>query len=169
MIKLYQLIFFIAVILMMQSCYIKPSSNMSFVNRSDVGRDAEIVSVRIPMFLVKPFLRKELQEEDDEMLRLAMKKIKSVKLTTLSNAQNNERIQENFKRFLKNERMEEYVSIISDGERITINGQTNKDKIEKLMLGVSSEDGEHVFIEVKGNFSMDDITQALNSYEKKNK
>ncbi|WP_037500045.1 DUF4252 domain-containing protein [Sphingobacterium deserti] len=142
---------------------------MSFVNRSLVGRDAEIVSVKMPMFLVKPFLRKELQEEDDEMLRLAMKKIKSVKLTTLSNAQNSDRIQENFKSFLRDENMEEYASIVSDGDRISINAQTKHDRIKKLMLGVSSDDGEHVFIEVKGNFSMDDIAQAINSYEKKNK
>ncbi|TDS12505.1 DUF4252 domain-containing protein [Sphingobacterium paludis] len=169
MVKIYQLTFCVAVVLMIQSCYVKQSSNMSFVNRSLVGRDAEIVSVKMPMFLVKPFLRKELREEDDEMLRLAMRKIKSVKLTTLSNAQNSDRIQENFKDFLRHENMEEYASIISDGDRITINAQTKRDRIRKLMLGVSSEDGEHVFIEVKGNFSMDDIAQAINSYEKKNK
>jgi len=169
MVKIYQLTFCVVVVLMIQSCYVKQSSNMSFVNRSLVGRDAEIVSVKMPMFLVKPFLRKELQEEDDEMLRLAMRKIKSVKLTTLSNAENGDRIQENFKNFLRNENMEEYATIISDGDRISINAKTKGDRIRKLMLGVSSDDGEHVFIEVKGNFSMDDIAQAINSYEKKNK
>lgn len=169
MVKIYQLTFCLAVLFMLQSCYVRQSSNMSFVDRSVAGRDAEIVSIKMPMFLVKPFLRKELQEEDDEMLRLAMKKIKSVKLTTLSNSENNDRIQENFKKFLKNEHMEEYASIISDGDRITVNAQTKKDKIRKLMLGVSSEDGEHVFIEVKGKFSIDDIAHAINSYEEKNK
>ncbi|MFD2969703.1 DUF4252 domain-containing protein [Sphingobacterium bambusae] len=169
MVKIYQLTFCVIVIMMMQSCYIKQRSNMSFVDRSVAGREAEIVSIKMPMFLVKPFLKKELQEEDDEMLRLAMRKIKSVKLTTLSNARNSDRIQENYKQFLRDEQMEEYASIISDGDRITINAQTKKDKIKKLMLGVSSQEGEHVFIEVKGNFSMDDIAHALNSYEKKNK
>lgn len=169
MVKIYQLTFCVIVIMMMQSCYIKQRSNMSFVDRSVAGREAEIVSIRMPMFLVKPFLKKELQEEDDEMLRLAMRKIKSVKLTTLSNARNSDRIQENYKQFLRDEQMEEYASIISDGDRITINAQTKKDKIKKLMLGVSSQEGEHVFIEVRGNFSMDDIAHALDSYEKKNK
>ena len=169
MVKIYQLTFCVIVIMMMQSCYIKQRSNMSFVDRSVAGREAEIVSIRMPMFLVKPFLKKELQEDDDEMLRLAMRKIKSVKLTTLSNARNSDRIQENYKQFLRDEQMEEYASIISDGDRITINAQTKKDKIKKLMLGVSSQEGEHVFIEVRGNFSMDDIAHALDSYEKKNK
>ncbi len=169
MVKIYQLTFCVIVIMMMQSCYIKQRSNMSFVDRSVAGREAEIVSIKMPMFLVKPFLRKELQEEDDEMLRLAMRKIKSVKLTTLSNARNSDRIQENYKQFLRDEQMEEYASIISDGDRITINAQTKNDKIKKLMLGVSSQEGEHVFIEVRGNFSMEDIARALDSYEKKKK
>ncbi|GHE23038.1 DUF4252 domain-containing protein [Sphingobacterium griseoflavum] len=169
MVKIYQLTFCIVMIIMMQSCYIKQRPNMNFVDRADAGQQADIVSIKVPMFLVKPFLRKELQEEDDEMLRLAMRKIKSVKLMTLSNASNNARIQENYKQFLRDEHMEEYASIISDGDRVTINAQTKKDKIRKLMLGVSSEDGEHVFIEVKGNFSVADIAHALDSYEKKNK
>lgn|SRR5690606_8064083 len=167
MVKIYQLTFCIALLIMLQSCYVKQRSNMSFLDRSVMGSEAEVVSVKVPMFLVKPFLTKELMEEDDEMLHLAMKKIKSVKLTALSNAKNNVQIRENFRDFLKKEHMEEYASIISDGDRVTINGLMKKDKIKKLMLGVSSEDGEHVFIEVKGNFTMDEVAQAINSYENK--
>jgi len=167
MVKIYQLTFCIALLIMLQSCYVKQRSNMSFLDRSVMGSEAEVVSVKVPMFLVKPLLTKELMEEDDEMLHLAMKKIKSVKLTALSNAKNNVQIRENFRDFLKKEHMEEYASIISDGDRVTINGLMKKDKIKKLMLGVSSEDGEHVFIEVKGNFTMDEVAQAINSYENK--
>ncbi|WP_437921718.1 DUF4252 domain-containing protein [Sphingobacterium sp. LRF_L2] len=168
MVKLYQFTFCVVLIVLIQSCYVRQNSNMSFVNRSIAGHEAEIVSIKIPMFLVKPFLVKELQN-DDETLRLAMRKIKSVKLTTLSNTEDNGRIQENFKKFLKEEDMEEYASIISDGDRISVNAQMKKDKIRRLMLGVSSEEGEHVFIEVKGNFSIDDIANAINSYESKKK
>ncbi len=167
MVKIYQLTFCVALLIMLQSCYVKQHSNMSFLDRSVMGGEAEVVSVKVPMFLVKPFLTKELMEEDDEMLHLAMKKIKSVKLTALSNAKNNVQIRENFRDFLKKEHMEEYASIISDGDRVTINGLMKKDRIKKLMLGVSSEDGEHVFIEVKGNFTMDEVAQAINSYENK--
>lgn len=169
MVKIYQLTFCIALILMMQSCYVRQRSNMSFVNHAVAGADSEIVSIKMPMFLVKPFLKNELRNDDDEMLRLAMKKIKSVKLTTLSNSKNNDHIRENFKKFLKDEHMEEFASIVNDGDHISINGQMKKDQIKKLMLGVSSDDGEHVFIEVKGNFTIEDIAQAINSYEKNNK
>ena len=167
MVKIYQITFCIALLMVLQSCYVRTRSNMSFLDRSVTGREAEVVSLKVPMFMVKPFLGKELKKEDDEVLRLAMKKIKSVKLTTLSNARNNEQIRENFRNFLRNEHMEEYASIISDGDRVSINGQMKKDKIKKLMLGVSSDDGEHVFIEVKGNFTLNEIAQAINSYENK--
>ena len=166
MVKIYQLTFCVALILIIQSCYVKRTSNLSFVDRSVAGRDAEIVSIKIPMFLVKPFLIKKIHEEDDEMLRLTMKKIKSVNLTTLSNSSDNESIRSNFKRFIHREHMEEFASIVSDGERISINGQVKKDKIKRLMLGVSSDDGDHVFIDVRGNFTVEDLTQAVNLYEK---
>lgn len=165
MVKIYQLTFCIVLILTIQSCYVKQSSNMRFIDRSVAGRNAEIVSIKVPMFLVKPFLAKELRKEDDEMLRLALKKVRSVKLTTLSNPANSDRIRESFRKFLRDEQMEEFASVVSDGDRVSINGQVKKDRIKKLMLDVSSADGEHVFIEVKGNFTMDDIAQAVNSYE----
>lgn len=165
MVKIYQLTFCIALLIFLQSCYVKQRSNMSFLDRSVVGKEAEVVAVKVPMFLVKPFIAKELKKEDDEMIRLAMKKIKSVKLTALSNAKDNTEIRTRFKDFLRAEQMEEYASVISDGDRVSINGQMKKDKVKKLMLGVSSEDGDHVFIEVKGNFTMDEITHAISSYE----
>lgn len=167
MVKIYQLTCCIAFLMILQSCYVKQRSNMSFLDRSVTGREAEVISIKIPMFLVRPFLTKKLKNEDDEMLRLAMNKIKSVKLTTLSNARNNDQIRENFRNFIKDKKMEEYASIVSDGDRLTVNGLMTKDKIKKLMLGVSSDDGEHVFIEVKGSFTIEDIANAINSYEKK--
>lgn len=167
MVKIYQLTCCIAFLIILQSCYVKQRSNMSFLDRSVTGREAEVMSVKIPMFIVRPFLTEELKKEDDEMLRLAMKKIRSVKLTTLSNARNNDQIRESFSSFLKDKDMEEYASITSDGDRLTVNGLMTKDKIKKLMLAVSSDDGEHIFIEVKGNFTMDEIADAIHSYEKK--
>lgn len=167
MIKIYQLTCCIAFLIILQSCFVKQRSNMSFLDRSVMGREAEVMSIKVPMFLIKPFLTKALKEEDDEVLHLAIKKIKSVKLTTLSNTKNNNQIRENFINFLKNKDMEEYATIISDGDRVSVNGLMKKDKIKTLMLGVSSDDGEHVFIEVKGNFTMDDLAHAINSYEKK--
>lgn len=140
---------------------------MSFLYRSIVGSEAEIVAVKVPMYMMKPFLAKELRKDDDEMLCLAMKKIKSVKLTALSNVKDDRRIRENYKNFLSDQDMEEYASIMSDGDRVTISGLMKKDRIKTLMLGVSSEDGDHVFVEVKGDFTLDEIAGAISSYERK--
>jgi len=137
---------------------------MSFLDSSVLGKEVEVESMKVPMFLIRPFLTKELKNKDDEVLRLAVKKIKSVKLTTLSNAQDNEQIRQSFKSFVKDKDMEEYASINSDGDHISINGVAKRDKIKTLLLGVSSDDGDHVFIEVKGSFTIDDIAEAINTY-----
>src|SRR5690606_37778583 len=128
-------------------------------------KEAEVVAVKVPMLLVKPFSAKELKKELDEMIRLAMKKIKSVKLTALSNAKDNNEIRTRSKDVLRAVQKEEYANVISDGDRVSIKRQMKKDKAKKLMLGLSSEDGDYVFIEVKGNFTMDEITHAISPYE----
>lgn len=165
--KIYLLLLCVPLLFLLQSCYIKERPNMSFLTSSSLGSEAEIVSLKVPMFLVKTFVAKERNKDDDETLQLLIKKIKGVKVMTLNNARSNEGIRQDFRNFLEKERMEEYASIFSDGDRISINGFMKKDKVTKLMLGISSDDGEHVFVEIKGNFTMDEIGQAVNSYERK--
>lgn len=167
MAKVYKLMFCMTILLVSQACYIKHRPNMHFLDRAAIGQEAEVMSMKVPMFLVRPFLAKELQEEEDEMLSLAMKKIKSVKLMTLSNAKDNTQIRKDFRSFLKDKRMEEYASIISDGDRVVVSGLMKKDKVKKLMVGISSDDGEHVFIEIRGAFSMEEVGHAISSYEHK--
>lgn len=156
----------IALLLSMQSCYVKRGSNMSFVDRSLAGRDAEIVSMRMPMFLARPFIVKELASEENELIRKAILNIKSVKFMALSNAQNTDRIYKSFSNYLDHQNMEEFASLYSDGSRISINGKIKKNKIKKLLLCIS-DDQDQIYVEVKGNFSMDDISNSIQVYEKK--
>ena len=168
MAKFYQIACCIALLISLQSCYVRQRTNLSFLDPAVTGESAEIVSIKMPMFLVKPFLHKKLASEEDELARVAMKKIKSVKITALSNAKDSPGVQANFKNFLSTSGMDEFASIYSDGDQISINGLMKKDKIKKLLLGVSSNAGDHVFIEVKGNFSMHDIANAIHKYEERN-
>lgn len=162
--KTYLLLLCVPLLFLLQSCYIKQSPNMNFLTSSSLGSEAEIVSLKVPMFLVKTFVIKE-KNKDDEILQLLTKKIKGVKVMTLNNARNDEGIRKDFRNFLKKERMEEYASIVSDGDRISINGFMKKDKVTKLMLGISSDDGEHVFVEIKGKFTLSEIADAVQAYQ----
>lgn len=72
--------------LTLQSCFVKTSPNMSFVSKKDLSSDTEVASIRVPMFLTKAFLKSKIKEldEDDAVAALALRKIKKLKIMTIS-------------------------------------------------------------------------------------
>lgn len=149
----------------LQSCLIKQGPNMDFLSSSSLDADAEIVSMNVPQLMVKSFIAKEAKASNDEALKALSKNIKSVKVMTLNQASNSAGIRQDFQNFLKKEKMEEYASIINDGDRVSINGLMEKDRVTKLLLGISSHGGAHVFVEIKGKFTMQEIVDAIEVYE----
>lgn len=150
---------------LLQSCLIKQGPNMDFLSSSSLDADAEIVSMNVPQLMVKSFIAKEAKASNDEALKALSKNIKSVKVMILNQASNSAGIRQDFQNFLKKEKMEEYASIINDGDRVSINGLMEKDRVTKLLLGISSHGGEHVFVEIKGKFTMQEIVDAIEVYE----
>lgn len=138
---------------------------MDFLSSSSLDADAEIVSMNVPQLMVKSFIAKEAKASNDEALKALSKNIKSVKVMILNQASNSAGIRQDFQNFLKKEKMEEYASIINDGDRVSINGLMEKDRVTKLLLGISSHGGEHVFVEIKGKFTMQEIVDAIEVYE----
>ncbi|WP_293924615.1 hypothetical protein [Sphingobacterium sp. UBA6320] len=72
--------------LTLQSCFVKTSPNMSFISKRDLSSDTEVASVRVPMFLTRTFLKSKIKEldEDDAVAALALRKIKKLKVMTIS-------------------------------------------------------------------------------------
>lgn len=150
---------------LLQSCLIKQGPNMDFLSSSSLEPDAEIVSLNVPQLMVKSFIAKEAKASNDKALKALSKNIKGVKVMILNQANNSAGIRQDFQNFLKKEKMEEYASIISNGDRVSINGLMEKDRVTKLLLGISSHGGEHVFVEIKGKFTMQEIVDAIEVYE----
>ncbi len=48
----------LALLALLQSCIVSSKSNMDFLDRESLGRDAQITSVNPPMFLAKPIIKK---------------------------------------------------------------------------------------------------------------
>ena len=138
---------------------------MDFLSSCSLDADAELVSMNVPQLMVKSFIAKEAKASNDEALKALSKNIKSVKVMILNQASNSAGIRQDFQNFLKKEKMEEYASIINDGDRVSINGLMEKDRVTKLLLGISSHGGEHVFVEIKGKFTMQEIVDAIEVYE----
>lgn len=149
----------------MQSCIVKKGANMDFAKKSNLSQDAEIVSINVPGFLMKTFIRTEIKElqEDDPALALAVKKIKKIKLMTVSN-NGKTNLYEQFSTYLENNDFDELVSIYSDGAKISINTKTKGDRIKTIMLGITDED-DYVFVDLKSNIDINELQNLIEHYQ----
>lgn len=152
------------------SCIISRHSNMSFVKNRQIDRDAEVVSISVAAFLAKPFVKKALLEdgdsEDEAVLRL-ITKVKGIRVLTIEDQKDFSKINERLQRYLKRKKYDEWMSVSSNEDHVNINAKMRKDTIKRLLLTISSEDGDGVFIRVKGKFSADDISNTVNSFSEK--
>ncbi len=163
--RLFQLFAVAILFISLQSCFVKTRPNMAFVDRKNLSNQSEVVSIKIPSFLLKSFLRKEIREikEDDPMLALALKRIKGLKMMTIEGSENDQ-IHQNFSNYLVKNNFEEMMSLYSDGAKITINAMTKKDRIKNVMLGIN--DGEdYVFVDLKTDLNLDELSQLATYYE----
>ncbi|SJN47996.1 DUF4252 domain-containing protein [Sphingobacterium sp. JB170] len=142
---------------------------MDFAKKSNLSQDAEIVSINVPGFLMKTFIRTEIKElqEDDPALALAVKKIKKIKLMTVSN-NGKTNLYEQFSAYLVNNDFDELVSIYSDGAKISINTKTKGDKIKTIMLGIIDEN-DYVFVDLKSNININELQNLIEHYQETKK
>lgn len=158
---------FILIASVLQSCVIHSKPNMAFVKVSDVDRKAQILAVNPPFWLAKPFIKHALKEDgDNEEVIALIKKVKKVRVLLISESKNN--WTSNFKNYLARNQMEEWASINSDGQRISINAQSKNDIIHHMMIAVSSPT-DQVYVQIKGKFSSQDISNLINITEKSDK
>ncbi|MFZ4260889.1 DUF4252 domain-containing protein [Sphingobacterium sp. HJSM2_6] len=165
MIRLIQLFAVAFFLLSLQSCFIKTRPNMAFVDKKNLSKQSEVVSIKIPSFLLKSFLRKEIREikAEDPMMALALKKIKGLKMMTIEGTKDDQ-IHQNFSNYLVKNNFEEMMSLYSNGSKITINALTKKDRIRNVMLGIN--DGEdYVFVDLKTDINIDELSQLATYYE----
>ena len=149
----------------LQSCIVSGSPrNTFFDNPYYSGSDAKFVSVNVPMWLAKPFIKKALREdgESEEVINL-IKKVKDIKILTVENG--NREMLRDFTSHLSQNKFEEWMTVKKDGQLINFSAKQDGDVIKKLMITVNSG-SEMVFIDVKGNFSPSDISRIINYSEK---
>lgn len=135
---------------------------MEFLDRESLGKGAQVTAINPPMFLVKPFVKKALREdgESEEVIAL-IKKVKKVRVMTVIAP--NANYQEKLNRF----KYEEWMTLNSEGQKVNIRAITNGDQINKLLIAVDGDkDGEKVFVDVRGNFTPEDISNIVNMASK---
>ncbi|WP_080776898.1 DUF4252 domain-containing protein [Chryseobacterium phocaeense] len=148
--------------LMIQSCVVSRRPNMDFVRHSEHDfKGARFASFNIPVFLAKPFIKKALREdgESEEVINL-IKKVSKIKVMTVDNGRK-EMLNE-YSRYLNDNDFEEWATIRHDGENVNVRVKQNGETINNMMITVNS-DKELVFVDVRGNFTADDISKMINA------
>jgi hypothetical protein len=154
-------------LLMLQSCMISSKPNIDYFNGEDLSNsNANFVSVNVPLFLAKPMIRKALREDNDadsqQVLNL-IKKIDKVKILTVEKG--NTEMVKNFAKNLLDNNYQDWMSIKHNGENVNIKAQESGNFIKKLMLTVNSGN-ELVFIDIRGKFTPQDISDLINAANK---
>ncbi|MGJ1267195.1 DUF4252 domain-containing protein [Sphingobacterium spiritivorum] len=152
---------------LLQSCLVKSRPNMDFVQHNSISKGAEIVSVKVPGLLLNPFLKSSIKEleEEDPMIAMLLKKLKSLKVMTISNDKKG-LLMKDFNKYLAKNKFEEMASIHSEGSVVSINGKMKGDRIKRLMLGIADDD-ELVFLDIKSDLDLNELAQMISYYEQK--
>lgn len=156
----------ITVTFFMQSCVVSEKPNIAYF--SDSGRDfkgAKFVSINVPLFLAKPYIKKALREggEDEELIRL-VKKVSKIRVLTVENGDRT--MLKDFANYLNNNNYEEWAMIKHNGDNVNIRVKQKGDAIKNMMITVNS-DKELVFVDIKGSFTADDISRMIASAKDK--
>lgn len=165
--KIFKTIFLtFSIMFLMQSCIVSEKPNIAYF--SDSAREfkgARFVSINVPMFLAKPYIKKALREdgEDEELIRL-MKKVSKIKVLTVENG--DRKMLKDFASYLNNNNYEEWATIRHDGDNVNIRVKQKGDAIRNMMITVNS-DKDLVFVDIRGNFTADDISRMIASAKDK--
>ncbi|WP_374362531.1 DUF4252 domain-containing protein [Cloacibacterium sp.] len=152
----------ILLIISIQSCFVSEKS----LYNEEIKGNTTITKVNVPMFLVKPFIKKALKEdgESKEVINL-IRKIKRVKIYTVENA--TEKMANNFSRQSFGSNLQELMSVNSKDSKIKImSADTNSDKVIKDLLITVKDEKDLVYVKIKGKFSLDDVAKITELSEK---
>ncbi|GGP05781.1 hypothetical protein GCM10010992_23230 [Cloacibacterium rupense] len=150
------------ILFFLQSCFV---SEKSLYNEETKG-NATITKVNVPMFLVKPYIKKALREdgESEQVINL-IRKIRKVKVYTVENA--TEKMATQFSRQSFGSNLQELVSVNSKDSKLKImSAITNSDTVIKDLLITVKDEKDLVYVKVLGRFSMDDIAKIAELSEK---
>jgi hypothetical protein len=153
----------VCAIFLMQSCIVSEKPNMAYF--SDSGKDfkgARFASVNVPMFLAKPIIKKALREdgEDNEDVIKLVKKVSKIKVLTVENGDRS--MLQDFVSYLNDNNYEDWATIKHDGDNVNIRVKQKDDVIKNMLITVNS-DKDLVFVDVRGNFTIDDISKMIAS------
>lgn len=153
----------ILTMMLLQSCIVSEKPNMEFFSNSAYDfKGAKFTSINVPMVLAKSYIKKALRKEgeSEETIRL-VKKASKIKVLTVSNG--NKEMLDDYSQYLHDNRYEDWATIKHDGDNINIRVKQDGDVIKNMLITLGSRTDDLVFVDVKGNFTPDDLSKMINS------
>ena len=150
------------ILFFLQSCFVSEKS----LYNEEIKGNTTITKVNVPMFLVKPYIKKALREdgESEDVINL-IRKIRKVKVYTVENA--TEKMATNFSRQSFGNNLQELMSVNSKDSKMKImSAITNSETEIKDLLITVKDEKDLVYVKVLGKFSMDDIAKIAELSEK---
>lgn len=150
----------------LQSCMVSHKKvHTDFFDNPGFKNSSTFVSINVPTFLARSYVKKALREDNDsqEVIDL-VKKVKDVKVLIVGDSKTP--IRAEFQKYLTKNNYEEWMSIKQEGNLISLNAQQSSDIIKRMIITVRAENDETIFVDVKGKFSPDDISKLMNATEK---
>ena len=147
----------------LQSCIVSKKPNMEFFSNSGYDfKGAKFTSINVPTALAKSYIKKALREEgeSEEAINL-VKKTSKIKVLTVENG--NQDMFNDYTQYLDNNHYQEWATIQHDGDDINIRVKQDGDIIKNMLITVGSKNKDIVFVDVKGNFTTDDISKMISS------
>lgn len=150
-------------LLMLQSC-ISTNPKAEYLEEEEMN-GAQVINIKVPMWIAKPAMKKSLRQEGEspEMIAL-VNKISSIKIKTIQseNAEKIKKIATSTKKY----QFEDWITVKNGGYLVNFFVKQKGDDIKQLLIAVNG-DRELVFIDMKGNFTAEDISKAVQYSENK--
>ena len=137
---------------------------MDVFNKNEYSGSVSVKTIKVPMLIGKPFLKKYLKREED-MPKEVLALIRSFKKVRVTLAQTkNQNLINDFRTAVKDFKGDEWLTVQNNNQWIYLKGdQNNNDVIKRLMVAVSSpENHKLIFVNMKCNLTMKQLSSLIN-------
>ncbi|WP_292010361.1 DUF4252 domain-containing protein [Chryseobacterium sp.] len=159
---LQKILFIMCALFLLQSCIVSEKPNIDFF--ADAQHDyegAKFMSVNVPVLLAKPYIKKALKESgEDEAILAMVKKVSKIRVLTVENG--DKAMLKDYAKYLNDNQYEDWATIKHDGDNVNVRVKQKGEVIKNMLITVNS-DKDLVFVDVKGNFTANDISEMINS------
>ncbi|APG65699.1 hypothetical protein LPB136_10135 [Tenacibaculum todarodis] len=113
------------------------------------------VSLNVPGFIASFFI----DDQDDEALDALLDKANNYKVLVFDN--NSTSVQNDFKKFVKRNKLKTIVRIKDKGDRISIHFREEKNRIKEIIVNVFSKNKDAVMVGLKTNLTKEELNTII--------